>query len=324
MKTLLLENVNPAAAQMLADFGAKVETIGSAIDEAQLLQKLENVQILGVRSRTWLRKDLLEKAKDLKVIGAFIVGVNKIDLQAAGELGIPVFHGPFASTRSVAELAMGFVFQLFRKVGEKNLGAHSSQWLKKVDGREIRGKTLGIVGFSNIGSQLGQMAEALGMRVIFHEVANVLPRGLAQRVDFDFLLENSDAVSIHVPSLPATRNLFSRETIGKMKKGAFLINTARGDVWNEADVCEALQSGQLGGVATDVFPTEPKSPQESLHSPLTEFSNAILTPHIGGSTFEAQVGIAKEVAGKVLHFLRTGDFRDAINAGFLKKENLRT
>jgi D-3-phosphoglycerate dehydrogenase len=237
-----------------------------------------------------------------------------VDLKAAETAGVPVFHGPFSSTRSVAELAIGFVFALFRKVGEKNLGAHQGKWLKKVDGAEIRGKTIGIIGFSNIGSQVGLMAEALGMNVIYYDVANVLPLGNAQRKEnLDDLYKEADVISVHVPSLPTTRGMINKEAISKMKDGAMVINTSRGDIFNDQDICEALESGKLGGIATDVYTTEPKSPQEPLESPFIKYPNALLTPHIGGSTKEAQSGIGAEVAGKVLDFLHTGKTADAIN-----------
>lgn len=314
-KVLFLENVNQAAVDMFKKAGFKdVEVLSSAIPEEELMKRIKDVAVLGVRSRTWLKKDLFKKAKKLVAVGCFIVGVNKVDMEAAEKAGAPVFHGPFSSTRSVAELAMGFVFSLFRKVHEKNLGAHESKWLKKVDGQEVRGKTIGIIGFSNIGSQVGMMAEALGMNVIYYDVANVLPLGNAKRMKtVDSLLKKADVVSIHVPSLPSTRGMINKDSLAKMKDGALLINTSRGDILNEEDVCAALESGQLGGLATDVYTTEPKSPKDPLESPYVKYPNALLTPHIGGSTAEAQSGIGAEVAGKLLDFLQTGKTADAIN-----------
>ena len=314
-KVLLLENINQKAVDMLKKAGFKnIELLPSAIPEEELMKKIEDVAMLGVRSRTWLKKDLFKKAKNLKAIGCFIVGVNKVDLEEAEKTGIPVFHGPFSSTRSVAELTIAFTLSLFRKIHEKNLGAHAGQWLKKVDGQEIRGKTIGIIGFSNIGSQVGLMAEALGMKVIFYDVANVLPLGNAKRKStIKGVLKEADVITLHVPSLPSTQGMINDETISQMKDGALLINTSRGDIVDDKAVCKALKSSKLGGFATDVYTKEPKSPTEELKTPYAKYPNALLTPHIGGSTAEAQTGIAKEVANKLIDFIATGKTADAIN-----------
>lgn len=314
-KVLLLENVNQNAVEMFKEAGFEnIELLPTAISEEELMEKISDVAVLGVRSRTMIKESLLQKAKNLRAIGCFIVGVNKVDLQFAEKMGVPVFHGPFSSTRSVAELAIGFTISLFRKIHNKNLGAHKGEWRKKVDGAEIRGKTMGILGFSNIGSQVGLMAEALGMNVIFYDVMNMLPLGNAvKKNSMEEVLKEADVVSIHVPSLPATQGMINKKTLSLMKDGAYLINTSRGDIVVEEDVCEALESGKLGGFATDVYAKEPKSPEEPLESPFIKYENALLTPHIGGSTKEAQTGIAKEVAGKLLDYLLNGRTADAIN-----------
>lgn len=314
-KVLFLENVNQAAVDIFKNAGFKdIEVLPTAISEEELMERIPEIAILGVRSRTWVKKDLIKKAKKLSAIGCFIVGVNKVDLEATESAGIPVFHGPFSSTRSVAELTIGFVFSLFRKIHEKNLGTHDNKWLKKVDGQEIRGKTIGIIGFSNIGSQVGLMAENLGMKVIFYDVANVLPLGNAiRKKSVNEILQESDIVTIHVPSLPSTKGMINDKSLAKMKKGSFLINTSRGDIVEEEAICRALDSGQLGGYATDVYANEPKSPDEPLNTPLSKYPSALLTPHIGGSTKEAQTGIGQEVAQKLIDFIETGKTADAIN-----------
>ncbi|MCT4591930.1 MAG: phosphoglycerate dehydrogenase [Candidatus Gracilibacteria bacterium] len=314
-KVLFLENINQKAVDMFKEAGFEnIEVLPSAISEEELLERISDVAVLGVRSRTWIKPNVLEQAKNLVAMGCFIVGVNKVDLNFAEQRGVPVFHGPFSSTRSVAELTMGFVISLFRKIHEKNLGAHEGKWLKKVDGMEVRGKTLGIVGFSNIGSQVGLLAEAMGMRVIFYDVANVLPLGNVERkATLDELYAEADVVTVHVPSLPSTRGMINKQTINKMKDGVMLINTSRGDIFNEEDIAEGLKSGKVGGVAIDVYQKEPKSPIEPLETCLKDFPNALLTPHIGGSTAEAQEGIATEVAGKLLDYLKNGKTADSIN-----------
>ena len=321
MKVLLFENVNAAAVEKFKSAGFEVETLPTKLDPSELIKKISDVEIFGHRSQTKLDAEILTAAKNLKASGVFGVGTNKIDLKTAAQIGVPVFNGANGSTRSVAELAVGFIFQLFRKVAEKNIGAHRGEWLKKVDGFELRNKIVGVVGFSNIGSQVGAICEAIGMRVVFSDPAPVLPRGNCEKVSFEKLLEISDVVSIHVPSLPSTKNLFDEKIISKMKTGAFLINTARGDVWDENAICENLKSGKLGGVATDVFPAEPKNPTEKLNSKLCKFENAILTPHIGGSTREAQKNMGAEVAEKVVNFFETKNARAAIN--FHNLQNLR-
>ena len=314
-KVLLIENINKSAINYFQEKGFEnIKVIPQVLKPQELEKEIADVDILGIRSATWIKEELLEKAKKLLAIGCFIVEVNKVDLISTEKRGIPVFHGPFSSTRSVAELTIGLIFSLFRKIGEKNLAAHQGKWLKKTDGLELRSKTLGIIGFSNIGSQVGQMAESLGMKVIFYDVANVLSFGNCERKNhLDEVLRESDVITVHVPSLPATKGMINAKAIAKMKKGSFIINTSRGDITDEQAICDALKSGHLSGVALDVFAKEPKSLNEELESPLKNFPGAILTPHIGGSTKEAQRNIGEEVAKKLIDFLQIGKTADAIN-----------
>jgi D-3-phosphoglycerate dehydrogenase len=313
---LLLEGVNPAAAEFLRR-GAKgrVESLPTALSEADLVARLPGVQLLGIRSRTKLTRRALEAATDLLGVGCFCIGTDQVDLPAAQERAVPVFNAPFASTRSVAELALGAAIALLRGVPRKSAAARRGQWLKSFRRcHEARGKNLGIVGYGNIGSQLGVLAGALGMNVLYYDIEKKLSHGNARPVrSLDELLESSDVVTLHVPETPATRGMIDARALSRMKPGAMLINYARGTVVDVPALVEALRSGQVGGAALDVFPAEPRSDEEEFVSPLREFENVLLTPHIGGSTEEAQQGIGVEVAEKLVRYVENGSTMTAVN-----------
>ena len=269
----------------------------------------------SIRSRTQLSRALLEAAGPLIAVGCFCIGTDQVDLQAARALGVPVFNAPFSNTRSVAELTIGEIVMLLRRVTTRSAGAHRGEWDKSAEGSyEVRGKTLGIVGYGNIGSQLSTLAEAMGMRVIYHDRTDKLRHGNTEPVDtLHELLARSDVVSLHVPDLPGTRGLIGAAEIAAMRPGAYLINNARGGVVDLDALAEALRGGHLAGAAVDVFPVEPRSAAERFTTPLQGLENVILTPHIGGSTVEAQERIGEEVARKLLGFLDTGSTGGAVN-----------
>ena len=268
-----------------------------------------------MRSRTQLTRAVFEKAEKLIAVGCFCIGTNQVDLQAAQEFGVAVFNAPYSNTRSVAELVIAEAILLLRGIPEKNAGCHRGEWLKSAAGSfEIRGKTLGLVGYGSIGSQVSVLAESLGMRVIFCDVVNKLPMGNASQIPtLDALLAKSDIVSLHVPEIAATKNMIGAEQFAKMKKGAIFINASRGTVVDIDALAAALESGHLSGTAIDVFPVEPKSNNDEFISPLRAFDNAILTPHIGGSTAEAQENIGLEVASKLVKYSDNGTTTSSVN-----------
>ena len=309
IKILLLEGVHPASLKLFKDHGyTDIETISAALSDADLKKKISQVHLLGIRSKTQLTKEIIAAGSRLLGIGAFCIGTNQIDMNAAIENGIAVFNSPFSNTRSVAELVIAHCINLMRRVIEKNEAAHRGEWLKEASGSfEVRGKTLGIVGYGHIGSQVSVLAENMGMKVIFYDVEPKLSLGNASSVKtLDELLKQSDIVTLHVPGLTTTKNLINDQRLAKMKKGACLINYSRGDVVDIPAVKKSIESGKLGGFAVDVFPSEPKSNKDPFVSPLQGLSNVILTPHIGGSTAEAQENIGIDVAGKLISFLETG------------------
>lgn len=309
IKILLLEGVHPASLKLFKDHGyTDIETISAALSDADLKKKISQVHLLGIRSKTQLTKEIIAAGSRLLGIGAFCIGTNQIDMNAAIENGIAVFNSPFSNTRSVAELVIAHCINLMRRVIEKNEAAHRGEWLKEASGSfEVRGKTLGIVGYGHIGSQVSVLAENMGMKVIFYDVEPKLSLGNASSVkSLDELLKQSDIVTLHVPGLTTTKNLINDQRLAKMKKGACLINYSRGDVVDIPAVKKSIESGKLGGFAVDVFPSEPKSNKDPFVSPLQGLSNVILTPHIGGSTAEAQENIGIDVAGKLISFLETG------------------
>ncbi len=309
IKILLLENISDAAVRELKGYGyAEVEKINGALSEEQLMRAVKGVHLLGIRSKTKITKNVINAADKLVAIGAFCIGVNQVDLQAATEKGIAVFNAPHANTRSVAELIIGLSVMLIRKIADKNAAAHRGEWLKDATGSfELRGKTLGIIGYGNIGSQVSNMAEAMGMHVIYYDIATKLPHGNAKQIgDLKELLKQSNIVTLHVPSDATTRNMINSDAIKSMKKGAILINYSRGDVVDLEAVRKAIKSGKLAGTAVDVFPEEPEKNGDAFDCALRNLPNVILTPHIGGSTEEAQANIGLDVTAKLVKYLELG------------------
>lgn len=309
IKFLLLENVHPRAVAALKAAGyTDVETEKRALSDAELLERIGRVHVLGVRSKSRITPAVLEAGEKLLAVGAFCIGTDGVALGTASQRGVAVFNSPYSSTRSVAELTVAAAIMLLRRVPEKNAAAHVGGWVKSPDGcRETRGKTLGVVGYGRIGSQVSVLAEAMGMRVVFYDVEPKLALGNARPASsLEELLSEADVTTLHVPDTPATRGMIGSEQIARMKPGAVLVNYARGMVVDYAAAAESLKSGRLGGVAADVFPVEPASNNESFASPLQGLANALLTPHIGGSTEEAQENIGLDVAGKLVGFLDRG------------------
>ena len=309
IKILLLENISDAAVRELKNYGyASVERINGALSEEQLIEAVKGVHLLGIRSKTKITKNVINAADKLIAIGAFCIGVNQVDLKAATQKGVAVYNAPYSNTRSVAELIIGLSVMLIRKIADKNAAAHRGEWQKDATGSyELRGKTLGIIGYGNIGSQVSNMAEAMGMHVIYHDVATKLPLGNAKQIaDLNELLKRSNIVTLHVPSDATTRNMINADAIKSMKRGAILINHSRGDVVDLDAVRKAIKSGKLAGAAVDVFPEEPEKNGDEFTSVLQNLPNVILTPHIGGSTEEAQANIGLDVTAKLVKYLELG------------------
>ena len=318
VRVLLLENVHSIAASRLIAAGHSVEMIPTSLSEEALLKKLDDVDVLGIRSATQLTSNVLKNANHLLAIGCFCIGTNQVDLTTAEQLGIPVFNAPYASSRSVAELMVGAVVSLARQLGRRNLEMHNGIWQKTSKHcHEIRGKTIGIVGYGHIGSQCGILFESLGMKVIYYDVVKKLSIGNAQATTLESLLSQSDFVTLHVPLLPSTANMISERELSLMKPGAYLLNASRGNVVVIEDVIPALRSGKLGGAYFDVYPQEPESngPFPSLPAleALRSFDNVLMTPHIGGATEEAQQIIAEEITDHFLAYLEKGATEGAVN-----------
>lgn len=316
IKVLLLENVHPSAHEVFQRDGFQIEVVSKALKEDELVAKLsEGVHLLGIRSKTRVTAKALEAGKRLLGVGAFCIGTNQIDLEAANKLGIPCFNAPFSNTRSVAELVICEVIMLSRRLGDRSREVHEGRWRKVAEGaHEVRGKTVGIIGYGHIGSQVGVLAEAIGMRVVFHDIRPTLPMGNNRMAHgLDDLLAESDFVTLHVPETPSTKNMLGKEQIAKMKDGAMLLNLSRGTVVDVPAVAEALKSGKLGGAALDVYPEEPESNSDGFASPVCGLANVVLTPHIGGSTEEAQEAIGREVANTLAKFTNTGATTQAVN-----------
>ena len=316
LKILLLEGIHPSAERVFRDAGySNIEAVSTALTGQALIEKLEGVHFLGIRSTSQVTREVFEAADKLVAMGCFCIGTNQVDLQAASEHGVVVFNAPYSNTRSVAELVLAEAIMLMRGIPEKSALAHRGIWKKSAtDSYEIRGKTLGIVGYGAIGSQLSVLAESLGMRVVFYDVVSKLPLGNASQMpSLDALLSQSDVVSLHVPDLPSTRGLMTRERIAQMKPKAVLINASRGSVVDIDALAQALGDKRLLGAAIDVFPSEPKSNQDPFESPLTQYDNCILTPHVGGSTQEAQENIGVEVADKLVRYSDNGSTLTSVN-----------
>jgi len=316
LKILLLEGIHPSAERIFRDAGYQnIETVKTALTGEELKSRLDGVHFLGIRSRTNLTRDIFKAAEKLVAIGCYCIGTNQVDLTAATEHGVVVFNAPYSNTRSVAELVLAEAILLLRGIPEKNAKAHRGGWAKAAnDSFEIRGKTLGIVGYGSIGSQLSVLAEGLGMRVIFYDVVSKLPLGNASQIpSLEALLGQSDIVTLHVPDLPSTRNLIDQERIRQMKPKSILINASRGTVVDIDALAKALAESHLLGTAIDVFPVEPKSNDDEFISPLRGLDNAILTPHIGGSTQEAQENIGVEVAEKLVRYSDNGSTLTSVN-----------
>jgi D-3-phosphoglycerate dehydrogenase len=316
VNVLLLEGINDSAVELLRHAGySRLTRVAKALDGAALRDAVRDVHVLGIRSRTQLTAPVIAAAERLIAVGCFSVGVNQIDLAAARQRGIPVFNAPFSNTRSVAELVIGEIVMLLRRILPRSAAAHEGGWDKSAtDSHEVRGKTLGIVGYGNIGSQLSTMAEAMGMRAIFFDLTDKLRHGNTEPTEsLEALLAQSDVVSLHVPETPATHGMIGAAELRAMKPGAYLINNSRGTVVDLEALASALRDGHLRGAAVDVFPIEPSGTGDTFRSPLQGLANVILTPHIGGSTEEAQERIGVEVARKLIDYGETGATVGAVN-----------
>lgn len=312
---LLLEGIHPIAKEQLDKSGFNVELISHALAEEELIEKIKNYDVVGIRSKTQITKKVVSSHPGLSAIGCFCIGTNQVDLTATNNLGVPVFNAPYSNTRSVAELVIAECVALARRLGDINTKAHKGVWQKSAKGSfEIRGKTLGIVGYGHIGSQVSVLAESMGLNVIFYDIVKKLPLGNATAMQsLTELLAASDFVSFHVPATDETTNMMGKAQLELMKKGSYLINASRGSVVVIEDLVQALKSGHIAGTAIDVFPSEPKSNQELFKSELQEIENVILTPHIGGSTEEAQRAIGEEVAESFIRFIQVGSTSGAVN-----------
>ena len=315
VRILLLEAIHPAAVDIFKEAGYEARVVKSAMSNQELRDVIEPIHVLGIRSKTQIRQPAIGASKRLLAIGCFCIGTDQVDLDAAASKGVPVFNAPFSNTRSVAELTLAEVVMLSRKAAHRSMELHSGRWEKSAAGsREVRNKTIGIVGYGHIGSQVGLLAEAFGMRVVFYDIVNKLPLGNAvQLASLGELLQSSDFVTLHVPESPETRNMVSSREISLMKNGSCLLNLSRGSVVDLKAVSDALTSGHLAGAALDVFPREPGSSSEAFECELRGLENVILTPHIGGSTEEAQRNIGIEVASALVKYIETGSSSGSVN-----------
>ncbi len=316
IKILLLEGISASAIDTFRAAGyTQIEIHGKSLPDAELRRAIADAHIVGIRSRTHLSASVVADARRLLAVGCFCIGTNQVDLQAAELAGVPVFNAPYSNTRSVAELVLAETIMLLRGIPQKSAQCHRGGWSKSAEGsHEARGKTLGIVGYGHIGTQVGVLAESLGMHVLFHDIEAKLSLGNARAaVSLDELLGKSDVVTLHVPESPATANMIGAAQIARMKPGAHLLNASRGTVVNIDTLADALRSGHIAGAAVDVFPEEPKGNDDPLLSPLCGFDNVILTPHVGGSTLEAQDNIGIEVAAKLVRYSDNGSTLSAVN-----------
>lgn len=309
IKILLLENISETAVRQFKDAGyTDIIRVSGALGEDELIREIGDVHLLGIRSKTQVTSRVLAHAKKLQAIGCFCIGVNQVDLKAATQQGVAVFNAPYSNTRSVAELVIGLAIMLIRRIPDKDKAAHEGIWMKEAKGSyELRGKTMGIIGYGNIGSQVSVLAEAIGMKVRFYDVVTKLPLGNAESTrSLKELVSMSDIVTLHVPETAQTKNLINKNTIKHFKKGSILLNYARGEVVDLEALRKALDDGALSGAAIDVFPWEPEKNGDRFETPLQHAKNVILTPHIGGSTEEAQQNIGQDVSDKMLHYLEKG------------------
>ncbi|AXG48553.1 phosphoglycerate dehydrogenase [Photorhabdus laumondii subsp. laumondii] len=316
IKFLLLEGVHQSTVENLRAAGySNIEYHKGALDPKELKEAIRDTHFVGIRSRTQLTEDIFQAAEKLVAVGCFCIGTNQVDLKAAAKRGIPVFNAPFSNTRSVAEMVLGELLLLLRRIPLANAKAHRGVWDKQAKGcYEVRGKKLGIIGYGHIGTQLGILAENIGMDVYFYDIENKLPLGNAHQVrHLSELLNMSDVVSLHVPETPSTKNMIGATELTLMKPGSILINASRGTVVDIPALCDALESEHLSGAAVDVFPVEPATNNDPFESPLRKFDNVLLTPHIGGSTQEAQENIGYEVAGKLAKYSDNGSTLSAVN-----------
>ncbi len=316
IRILLLEGISDQAVQVLNSAGyAAIERVPKALAGADLRQRLQGIRMLGIRSRTEITAGVIDGIRSLVAVGCFSVGTNQVDLDACAEMGIPVFNAPFSNTRSVAELTIAEIVMLYLRIFPRSGAAHKGDWDKSATGsHEVRGKTLGIVGYGNIGTQLAMLAEAMGMQVIYYDQTDKLRHGNTEPVEsLDELLAKADIVTLHVPETPATIGMMGHAQFARMKKGAYFINNARGTVFDPQALAAALNSKHLAGAAVDVFPVEPSSNAERFNSPLQGLDNVILSPHVGGSTAEAQERIGAEVAKKFVEYSDVGSTTGAVN-----------
>jgi D-3-phosphoglycerate dehydrogenase len=306
---LFLENISDKAVKYFKQQGyTNVRKLSGALSEDELIKEIKDVHLLGIRSKTQITQKVLDAAKKLQAIGCFCIGVNQVDLKAATRKGTVVFNAPYSNTRSVAELVIGISVMLIRRISDKNMAAHQGVWMKEAKGSyELRGKTLGIIGYGNIGSQVSVLAESLGMKVLFYDTETKLPLGNAVAArNMKEVLNQADILTLHVPELASTKNLINKQAIKQLKKGAILLNYARGEVVDLKALSEAIREGAVAGAGIDVFPWEPEKNGDTFETPLQGLPNVILTPHIGGSTEEAQENIGEDVSQKLFHYLERG------------------
>jgi D-3-phosphoglycerate dehydrogenase len=316
IRIVLLEGIHQSAVDTLHAAGyTNIERFDKALPRAELFAAIADAHIVGLRSRTQLDREAISHTRHLFAVGCFCIGTNQVDLKQAGELGVPVFNAPYSNTRSVAELVIAEAILLLRRVPERNASCHRGGWAKSADGSfEVRGKTLGIIGYGHIGTQVGVLAEALGMHVLYHDIEAKLALGNAERAHgLDDLLARADVVTLHVPATPQTQGMMGAAQIARMHAGAMLINASRGNVVDIDALAAALRDKRLAGAAVDVFPKEPKGRDEVFESALREFDNVLLTPHVGGSTQEAQLNIGTEVASKLVRYSDNGSTLSAVN-----------
>ena len=315
IKFLLLENIHPTAHELIRGQGFQLEILSGALKEDELAQKLRDVHVLGIRSKSRVTEKALAEARRLLAIGCFCIGVNQVDLNAANLRGIPVFNAPFSNTRSVAELVIGEIIALARQLGDRSREVHEGRWRKVAAGSwEVRGKTLGIVGYGHIGSQVGVLAESLGLKVVFYDTGSKLPMGNNQPLpSLKEVLQAADFVTLHVPATANTKEMIGAAELKAMRKGSYLLNLSRGTVVVLPALAEALRTGQLAGAAIDVYPEEPESNSDGFQTPLRNLPNVLLTPHVGGSTSEAQAAIGREVGTTLTKFVNTGATTGAVN-----------